>query len=100
MNQLNAIIVEGTVEDAVQFTEQIVTSVFTIKTEMIFKDRIGEQKTKVFYFPIQCEGHLARFARERLKDGTKLRVVGRLIQSENQIMIFADYIEIKKSTPL
>lgn len=67
MNQLNAIIVERTVEDAVQFTEQIVTSVFTIKTEMIFKDRIGEQKTKVFYFPIQCEGHLARFCQGTTK---------------------------------
>ena len=93
MNHLNSVVVEGNVKGSVQFTEQVLTSVFEIEVRREFKDGNGK-KTELFTFPIKCTGNLACVIKDAV-DGRGMRIVGRLVNSGSQVMVFAESIEFK-----
>ena len=94
MNHLNSVVIEGNVKGSVQFTEQVLTSVFEIEVKREFKDGNGKMKTELFTFPIKCTGNLACVVKNAV-DGRGMRVVGRLVNSGSQVMVFAESIEFK-----
>ena len=94
MNHLNSVVVEGNVKGSVNYTEQVLTSVFEIEVRREFKDGNGKVKTELFTFPIKCTGNLACVVKDAV-DGRGMRVVGRLVNSGSQVMVFAEAIEWK-----
>lgn len=95
MNHLNSVVVEGNVKGSVNYTEQVSTSVFEIEVRREFKDGIGKMKTEFAVFPIKCTGNRALYVVKDAVDGRGVRVVGRLMNSGSQVMVFAEAIEWK-----
>ncbi len=77
-------VVEGNIDGEVKFCEKEKTSFFTIITKNLFS-----VSTDVFYFQIQCLGKV------NATDGTRVCIIGRLVQSGNRILIDADHVLIK-----
>ena len=94
MNHLNSVVVEGNVKGSVNYTEQVLTSVFEIEVRREFKDGNGKTKSELFTFPIKCTGNLACVVKDAV-DGRGMRIVGRLVNSGSQVMVFAESIEFK-----
>jgi hypothetical protein len=95
MNHLNSVVVEGNVKGSVNYTEQVLTSVFEIEVRREFKDGNGKVKTELFTFPIKATGNLALYVVKDAVNGRGMRVVGRLVNSGSQVMVFAESIEFK-----
>ncbi len=84
MNQLNNIILEGTLinEPEVVAKSTITQSrlvKFTIANERYYKDVNGETKKEVLYLVIQCWGELGEKALTNIHKGMIVRTVGRLM---------------------
>lgn len=80
-------VVEGNIDGEVKFCEKEKTSFFTIITKNLFS-------AEFFYFQIQCLGKVAESVKNAT-DGTRVRIIGRLVQSGNRILIDADHVLIK-----
>lgn len=91
-NNLNSVIVEGIISK-VEKAEQAVYC--TIYTNRYFKDTSGEIHKEVSYFYIEAYGRLASSCEKSLKNGTCIRVVGRLKSFQDKVVIVAEHIEIK-----
>ena len=97
-NNLNSVIVEGTITK-VEKVEK--AAYFTVCTKRYFKDMNGEIHEEVSYFDIEVYGKLAESCDKILKDGTGVRVVGRLKSiryEQNKVVIVAEHIEAKPMT--
>ena len=104
MNMLNSLILEGVVSGEPHLNETSTTSVlnFTIEHIRYYKNKTGEDVAETFLFSVVAFGSMCKIP---LKDGSGVRVVGRLKQNKwidsdgvphSEVQIVAEHIEIKK----
>ena len=104
MNNINSLILEGVVKGE-PHNEEVGASVrmyFTVEVARYYKTRDGNLATELSQFKVVAYG---RMCDTPLKDGSEVRLVGRLKQNtwvdggvtHSEVQIVAEHIEIRKS---
>ncbi len=102
MNNLNSVLLEGTLQGEVESAETKpvgeFTVRFTIKSVRFFKAD-NEYKKESHLFKILTKGKIAKSCAEHLTDGKGVRVVGRLTTERmfngEHVVIIAEHVEFK-----
>ena len=103
MNNLNSLILEGVVIGEPHKVEASQVLNFTISSERYYKNMAGEDVTETSQFKVVAFG---RMCDTPLKDGSELRLVGRLKEykwtdgdgvTHSEVQVVAEHIEIRKS---
>ena len=103
MNNLNSLILEGVVSGEPHLNETSDVLNFTVETTRYYKNRAGEDVEEKSQFKVVVYGRMCKLP---LKDGSGVRVVGRLKQNKwndsdgvphSEIQIVAEHIEIRKN---
>lgn len=106
MNMLNSIILEGTVEKMdYQKTEGMSTVVISLAVERKYKDKDGNVSPETSIFEVEAYGQIAISAGNHAREGSGIRVVGRLKQKRweesgtlhSKVVVIAEHIEYKLS---
>jgi len=102
MNQINSLIIEGTlVEDCFVDTG---TGKMQIAVERSFRNREGEIVKDISKFDVECYGKMTEYCEKYAKKSREIRVVGRIKQetwkdsdgkSFSKVYIVAEHIEFK-----
>ena len=101
-NDLNSLILEGVVIGDPHLVETSDVLNFTVETTRYYKNRAGEDVEEKSQFKVVVYGRMCELP---VKDGSGVRVVGRLKQnkwtdsegaSHSEVQIVAEHIEIKK----
>ena len=97
MNQLNSLILEGTVaKDAVYEDKK---ASFSISVSRYYTDTNGERGESKSYFDVEADGVLAEKLHDSLKEGRGVRIVGRLasrdVEGNRKVYVYAEHIELK-----
>ena len=87
MNNLNSVIIEGTVK-----TKKSSQGGLDISLSVLRFSTAGKEEN---VFCICTTGAIAERCEDRCKEGTQMRVVGRLQQTDNGVVVFAEHIEFK-----
>lgn len=107
MNNLNSILLEGTVSKAPEMKILPAGSRvchFEVETARYFKDKAGELEKEVSPFRIEAWGKLAESCDETLDIGRGVRIVGRLKanrwtdargEAHSEVVIVAEHVEFK-----
>ena len=106
MNMINSLILEGVVSGEPHLNETSTTSVlnFTIEHTRYYKNKLGEDVSETFQIKVVAFGSMCKIP---LKEGSGVRVVGRLKQNiwtdsdgmkHSEVQIVAEHIEIKKKS--
>lgn len=95
MNMLNSIILEGDICRVDDLNPADKSLEFTIQVAREFKDAEGNCITEAPAFTIKASGLIAEYASDKLSIGRGLRVVGRLINDNGSVKVFAEHIEYK-----
>ena len=106
MNQLNSIIIEGTVEAGSRILSKSGEStmlLFTVMSERTYRGMDGAIHTETTSVPIESHGALADACYTRAVEGRVVRIVGRLKQEfmevdgkkTSKLVLLAEYIEFK-----
>ena len=102
MNNLNSLILEGVVIGEPHKSEASDVLNFTVGSERYYKNRAGEYVTETSQFKVVAFGSMCKIP---LKEGSSVRVVGRLKQNiwtdgdgmkHKEVQIVAEHIEIRK----
>jgi single-strand DNA-binding protein len=99
MNNLNSVLIEGTLtENAVcgKEIDGITNASFSIESHRYYQkaDEVGvEKKTTTIY--VSATGKLADGVAKSGKKGRGVRVVGRLAQTANTLIIEAEHVEFR-----
>ena len=104
MNNINSLILEGVVKGE-PHNEEVGASnrmYFTIEVARYYKTRDGNDATELSQFKVVA---YSRMCDTPLKDGSELRLVGRLKQNtwvdggvtHSEIQVVAEHIEIRKT---
>ena len=102
-NKLNTLLLEGVVSGEPLLNETSTTSVlnFTIEHTRYYKNKAGEDVEEKSQFKVVVYGRMCKLP---LKEGSGIRIVGRLKQniwtdsdgvSHSEVQIVAEHIEIK-----
>ena len=104
MNDMNSVIIEGVVKGEPHHEEMGATGRinFTVESCRYYKTRDGNDATERSQFKVVAYG---RMCGTPLKDGSEVRLVGRLRESvwstegvsHSEVQIVAEHIEIRKS---
>ena len=104
MNMLNSLILEGVVKGE-PHNEEVGASnrmYFTVEVARYYKTRDGNDATELSQFKVVAYG---RMTSAPLKDGSEIRLVGRLKQNtwvdggvtHSEVQVVAEHIEIRKT---
>ena len=88
MNNLNSVLIEGTVGN---IDANGTTTWFTVTTNRWLKNKIRISLPIV----VGTEGQLAEVMADRLTDGLGVRIVGHLEMIDDALGIFAEHVEIR-----
>ena len=103
MNMINSLILEGVVSGEPHLVKTSDVLNFTVETTRYYKNRAREDVEEKSQFKIVVFGSMCKIP---LKDGSVVRVVGRLKQniwtdsegaSHSEVQIVAEHIEIRKT---
>ena len=103
MNMINSLILEGVVSGEPHLVKTSDVLNFTVETTHYYKNKSGRYVTETSEFKVVAFGSMCKI---HLKDGSGVRVVGRLKQniwtdsegaSHSEVQIVAEHIEIKKT---
>ena len=103
MNDLNSLIIEGVVSGEPHLVETSDVLNFTVETTRFYKNKAGEYVEEKSQFKVVVYGRMCKLP---LKEGSGVRIVGRLKQnkwtdsegaSHSEVQIVAEHIEIKKT---
>ena len=97
MNQLNSLILEGTVtKDAVYENKK---ALFSISVSRYYKDTNGEGGETKSYFDVETSGVLAEKLHSKLKEGRGVRILGLIrskdVEGNRKVYVYAEHIELK-----
>lgn len=98
MNDLNSVILEGVLFDKDDLSQTCMgTKVlnFKMKSVRIYKDRSGTERTEIGVFNVRCFGNLANIVDTNTVKDTPLRVVGKLKEENDNVVIIAEHVEIR-----
>lgn len=103
MNNLNSLILEGVVKGEPHYEEVGASDrmYFTVEVARYYKTRDGNNATELSQFKVVAYG---RMCGTSLKDGSEVRLVGRLKQNtwvdggvtHSEVQVVAEHIEIKR----
>ena len=97
MNQLNSLIVEGTVTKSAVYEDK--KALFTVSVVRYYKDTNGEIGEIKSYFDVEAGGVLAEKLNKKLTEGRVVRIVGQIrsenVDGTNKVYIHAEHIELK-----
>lgn len=102
MNMLNSMILEGVVSGEPHLVKTSDVLNFTVETTRYYKNRAGEDVEEKAQFKVVVYGRMCKLP---LKEGSDVRIVGRLKQnkwtdsegaSHSEVQIVAEHIEIRK----
>ena len=102
-NNLNSLILEGVVSGEPHLVKTSDVLNFTVETTRFYKNEAGECVTETSQFKVVAFGSMCKIP---LKEGSGVRIVGRLKQnkwtdsegaSHSEVQIVAEHIEIKKT---
>lgn len=97
MNQLNSLILEGTVTKSAVYDDK--QALFSISVSRYFKDTNGEIGEIKSYFDVEVNGVLAEKLYSRLQEGRGVRIVGQLrsknVGNADKVYVLAEHIELK-----
>ena len=104
MNMLNSLILEGVVSGEPHLKETKETSVlnFTVEYTRYYKNKAGKKVTETSQLSVVAFNSMCK---RPLKNGSEVRIVGRLKQNKwtdkdgvsySEVQIMAEHIEIKK----
>lgn len=102
MNMVNSVIIEGVIVGEPHKVEAPEMLNFTVDSKRYYKNRAGEEVAEVSQFKVVAFG--AMMSRLPLKDGDRVRSVGRLKQnkwtdsdgvSHSEVQVVAEHIEIR-----
>ena len=98
MNNLNSILIEGTVDGEVIFKDisskhkEVFFAIESIR-KFKYEDEVVENK---IFVRVKATGRLAEVCNSYLKEGSGVRIVGRLDQnSEGCMFVLAEHVEFK-----
>ena len=103
MNMINSLILEGVVIGEPHLVETSDVLNFTVETTRYYRNRAGEGVTETSQFKVVAFGSMCKIP---LKEGSGVRIVGRLKQnkwtdskgaSHSEVQIVAEHIEIRKT---
>ena len=103
MDMINSLIIEGVVSGEPHLVEKSDVLNFTVETTRYYKNRAGEDVEEKSQFKVVVYGRMCKMP---LKEGSGVRVVGRLKQnkwtdsegaSHSEVQIVAEHIEIRKT---
>lgn len=109
MNDLNSLIIEGTVVQQLNVTKAVTGQTvgrMEISVARTYKNYAGEEITETGEYPVECFGQLAEFVRTKINEKDKVRVVGRLKMNEwmdtdgkkyKSFVILAENVEHRKA---
>ena len=93
MNNLNSVLLEGHLSDAPEYTDTGGT--FTLISNRYYKNSDENVEKESCYIDVIMDKNLAKNIKPLLSIETHVRVVGRLSETNGQIVIIADHMEIK-----
>ena len=102
MDMINSLIIEGVVSGEPHLVETSDVLNFTVETTRYYKNRAGEDVEEKSQFKVVVYGRMCKL---HLKEGSVVRVVGRLKQnkwtdsegaSHSEVQIVAEHIEFRK----
>lgn len=111
MNQLNQLILKGTISSEIECTELPTLgkrAQFPVAVKRNYKNLNGENETEICYFDIECYGSIADFMTKQNWEGREIRIVGRLTQKtwkdeegkfNSKVYVVADHIEFEGAKP-
>jgi single-strand DNA-binding protein len=105
MNNLNSLVLEGVIKGEPHHEEVGASKrmYFTVEVARYYKTRDGSDATELSQFKVVAYGYMSTIP---LKDGSGVRLVGRLKQDKwtdkdgvahSEVQVVAEHIEIKKS---
>ena len=98
MNDLNSVILEGVLFDKDDLSQTFIgTKVlnFKVKSVRTYKDRSGSERTETGVFYVRCFGNLANIVNDKAKKDTPLRIVGKLKEENERVVLIAEHVEIR-----
>ena len=97
MNQINSLILEGTVTKSAVYEDKKAS--FSISVSRYYKDTNGEVGKTESYFDVEVGGVLAEKFHEKVKEGREVRIVGQLrsrtAENETKVYVYAEHIELR-----
>ena len=102
MDMINSLIIEGVVSGEPHLVKTSDVLNFTVETTRYYKNRAGEDVEEKSQFKVVVYGRMCKLP---LKEGSGVRVVGRLKQniwtdsegaSHSEVQIVAEHIEFRK----
>jgi single-strand DNA-binding protein len=106
MNNLNSLILEGVVIGEPHYLEATHRVEFAIDSVHYHKNDRGEEFAEHYQFDVVSFGEFGKYILSHLKNGTKIRLVGRLKQekwedsesvSHSKVYIVVEHIEFRKT---
>ena len=86
MINLNSVLIEGTVKQT-----QVQQGSFNISLSVLRSSTTDKEDV----FCVRTTGVIAERCEDWCKEGTQMRVVGRLQQTDNGVVVFAEHVEFK-----
>ena len=105
MNDLNSLILEGVVIGEPHYLEETHRLEFSIDSVRYHKNDRGEEVAEHYQFDVVSFGEFGKYILSHLKNGTKIRLVGRLKQDKwedsdglthSKVYIVSEHIDIQK----
>ena len=103
MNMMNSLIIQGVVSGEPHLVKTSDVLNFTVETTRYYKNRAGEDVEEKSQFKVVVYGRMCKLP---LKEGSGVRIVGRLKQnkwtdyegaSHSEVQIVAEHIEIRNT---
>lgn len=99
MNQLNSLILEGTVTKSAVYENK--KALFSISVSRYYTDTNGEGGETKSYFDVEVNGVLAEKLHSKMNEGRGVRIVGQLrsktVENETKVYVLAEHIELRPS---
>ena len=109
MNDLNSLIIEGTIIQQPTVTTAVTGQIagrMEISVSRTYKNYAGAEVTETEEYPVECFGQLAEFVRTKINEKDKVRVVGRLKMNKwkdtdgkkhKSFVVLAEHVEHRKA---
>lgn len=92
MNLLNNLIIDGNLVDG-KCEENVFN--FSIAYNRYFKDCNGNTELETSFFDVEAYGKFVDICEQQFQKGRGVRIVGRLKQVQERVIIIAEHIEFK-----
>ena len=97
MNQLNSLILEGTVTKSAVYEDK--KALFSISVTRYYKDTNGEGGETKSYFDVEVDGVSAEKLHDKLVEGRDVRLVGQLrskdVENGRAVYVYVEHIELR-----